>query len=84
MKHRRSSRRRSSSTRRSKRGLGTTPTYKTFLRSARNWEEFSSSKKRTVDRGLTYDEARRACQAYNKSRTPAQVRAGTKLEFEQE
>jgi hypothetical protein len=59
-------------------------TYCTFLRSCTSWEEFSSARKRIVDRGLTADEARRACKAYNASRSAAQVRRGTKKEWESE
>jgi hypothetical protein len=59
-------------------------TYKTFKRSATGWESFSSARKITVDRGLTYDEARRSCENFNKNRTAAQIRKGTKLEFTQE
>ena len=55
--------------------------YRTFKRSCRNWSEFGSARKTTVDRDLTGDEARRACDAYNSSRTAAQIRRGTKMEF---
>lgn len=58
--------------------------YKTFKRSARNFAEFASARKITVDTGLTIDEARRACDAYNETRTPAQIRKGSKLEFTEE
>jgi len=60
------------------------PTYRTFKRSCKNWKEFGKARKITVDRGLTYDEARRACEAFNNNRTPAQERKGTKMEFEAE
>lgn len=56
-------------------------TYRTFIRSVRNWREYSTARKTTVDRGLTIDEARRACDRFNESRTPQQVRKGTKMEF---
>jgi hypothetical protein len=56
-------------------------TYRTFKRSATSFERFSAARKITVDRGLTYDEARRACVAWNAERTAAQIRKGTKLEF---
>lgn len=59
-------------------------TYRTFKRSARNFREFSSRRKRTVDRGLTYDEARRACENYNKGRTASEKSRGTMMEFEAE
>ncbi|MDO8597530.1 MAG: hypothetical protein Q7R45_13015 [Sulfuricaulis sp.] len=55
--------------------------YKTFLRSANSFEEFARARKITVDRGLTEEEARRACSRYNDNRTPAQIRKGTKLEY---
>lgn len=56
-------------------------TFKTFKRSATNFTQFAAARKITVDRGLTQDEARRACEAFNASRTPSQVRRGTKMEF---
>lgn len=61
------------------------PTYRTFMRTASSFPTFSKAKKRTVDRGLTLDEARRACSRYNQNdRTPAEVRRGTMMEFERE
>lgn len=59
-------------------------TYRTFTRSARNWDEFRTARKQTVDRGLSLDEARRACEAFNSSRSPSDTRRGTKMEFEAE
>lgn len=47
-------------------------------------DKFARARKITVDTGLTIDEARSACEAYNNNRTPAQIRKGTKMEFEQE
>lgn len=55
--------------------------YKTFKRSARNWQEFTSARKITVETGLTYEQARQRCEEFNNNRTPAQIRKGTKLEF---
>ena len=55
--------------------------YKTFKRSATNWKEFGRARKITFDTNLTYDEARRQCDDFNASRTTAQKRRGTKLEF---
>jgi len=55
--------------------------YYTFLRSVKSWEDFSSARKITVDTGLTYDEARDRCQAYNANRTRRQINKGTKMEF---
>lgn len=59
-------------------------TYRVFTRSARNWNEFSSARKVTKARGLTYAEAQRYCREWNESRTPAQIKRGTKAEFEQQ
>jgi hypothetical protein len=55
--------------------------YKTFKRSCRNWQEFASARKITVDKGLTYAQAQEACQRWNASRSSAQIKVGTKLEF---
>lgn len=58
--------------------------YKTFKRSCTNWQTFASARKITDERGLTYEEAKRRCEFWNSTRTPAQIRRGTKLEFTQE
>lgn len=55
--------------------------YTVFRRSARNLEQFARARKVVVRRNLTLEEARRLCADYNQPRTPAQVHAGTKLEF---
>ena len=55
--------------------------YKTFKRSCTDWKSFGSARKTTVDTGLSCDEARQKCEAYNNNRTSAQIRKGTKLEF---
>lgn len=55
--------------------------YKTFKRSAMSWETFASARKITVETGLTYEQARERCAAYNANRTARQIRKGTKLEF---
>lgn len=59
-------------------------TYRTFLRSARNFEEFASAEKIEQEGGLSYSEARERCTEYNANRTEAEIEAGTKLEFEEE
>ena len=59
-------------------------TYKTFLRSCTNWQEFSSARKITQDTGLSFEEARERCQEYNDNRNAAQIRKGTKMEFTRE
>lgn len=58
--------------------------YRTFKRAARNWEEFSKAEKIEVDTGLTFTEAREACQEFNDNRTEAESEAGLKMEFEEE
>ncbi len=58
--------------------------YRTFKRSARNWEELASARKVTDQRGLTFEQAKERCAQWNKARTHAQVVRGTKLEFEQD
>lgn len=55
--------------------------YTTFLRSCRNWREFAQAEKIIQDTGLTYEEAREACQQYNANLNESQQEAGTKLEF---
>lgn len=59
-------------------------TYKTFKRSCNSFKEFASARKIVVDKGLTKAEAIRQCQQFNNSRTAAQIRRGTKMEFTQE
>ena len=56
--------------------------YRTFKRSARNWQEFSSARKMTEERGLTYTQASERCKQFNANLTPRQRARGTKLEFE--
>ena len=55
--------------------------YKTFKRSATNWRTFGSSRKITVDTGLSMEEARERCKQFNDNRTPRQIKKGTMLEF---
>ena len=59
-------------------------TYRTFIRSARNFEQFASARKRPDRRGLTYAEAVQRCAAFDRERTSRQVSNGTKMEFERE
>lgn len=56
-------------------------TYRTFLRSARNFEEFAKARKKTVRQGLSLSDARAMCEEYNRNRTEAEIRKGTKMEF---
>lgn len=58
--------------------------YKTFKRSATNWEEFATARKVTVEIGLTEEQARERCDRFNENRTSAQIRKGTKLEYTKE
>ncbi|MDE2097020.1 MAG: hypothetical protein KGL39_07225 [Patescibacteria group bacterium] len=58
--------------------------YRVFRRTAANFEEFAKARKVTQERGLTWDQARRMCDEFNNNRTAAQVRNGTKFEFERE
>jgi len=55
--------------------------YTTFLRSCRNFREFGSAEKHIQDEGLTFEEAREACQEFNSHLSEAQQEAGTKMEF---
>jgi hypothetical protein len=59
-------------------------TYRTFLRSCRNWQEFANTPKIEQDTGLTLQEAREACKDFNDNRTESERENGTKLEFEAE
>jgi len=59
-------------------------TYRTFIRSARNFAEFANADKIEQDNGLSHDEAYLACQDFNSHRTEAEIEAGTKMEFERE
>lgn len=56
--------------------------YKTFKRSATNWETFARNRKITQSTGLTYSQAKAECEAYNKNRTARQIRKGTMMEFD--
>lgn len=58
--------------------------YRTFKRSCTNWKQFARARKITEDTGLTYEQALARCEAFNNSRTAAQIRRGTKLEFERQ
>jgi hypothetical protein len=56
-------------------------TYKTFLRSSTNWQEFFGRRKMTQETGLSYEQARERCQTYLKNRNSRQIKKGTMLEF---
>lgn len=56
--------------------------YRTFKRSANSFEEFATARKITVSRNVSWEEARRQCDEFNDNRTAAQIKRGTKLEFE--
>ena len=59
-------------------------TYRTFKRSCRNWQEFTTARKIHHIGNLTYAEAQEVCKQYNDNRTARQIAKGTKLEFERE
>lgn len=59
-------------------------TYRTFLRSANNLEEFSKAEKIEQETGLDYSEARVSCANFNNNRNQNEIDAGTKMEFEEE
>lgn len=59
-------------------------TYRTFLRTAKNFEEFSKAEKIEQETDLSLDEAREACKDFNSNRTETEIDNGTKLEFEEE
>lgn len=63
---------------------GDSVTYRTFIRSARNWQEFAHNPKITEDTGLTYTEAVDRCREFRENRTEHQIEMGTLLEFERE
>ncbi len=56
--------------------------YRVFKRSSTNWKEFARPRKITVRRDVTLEEAKKMCEEFNNIRTAAQIRAGTKMEFE--
>lgn len=58
--------------------------YRVFKRSATNWKEFARARKITIARNVDGTTARQMCEEFNSSRTPAQVKRGTKMEFEAE
>jgi len=58
--------------------------YRTFKRSAKNWEQFARARKITVQTGLTYEQAREMCRDSNDNRTQQQIHNGTKMEFERQ
>lgn len=58
--------------------------YRVFKRSCRNWDEFAHARKFTQVRGVSYSRARELCDRWNATLTKAQVRRGTKFEFESE
>jgi hypothetical protein len=59
-------------------------TYFVFERSARGWEDFERADKRTIQEGLSQQEARAFCKDFNDHRSPLQIEAGTKWEYQAE
>jgi hypothetical protein len=58
-----------------------TKMFKAFKCSANSFEELVNARKITACRNLTESEARRFCRNFNTSRTPSQIRRGTKMEY---
>ena len=58
--------------------------YRTFLRSATSFEDWSSAEKTTVEEDLTLEQAIEDCKVFNRSRSQSEIASGTKLEFELE
>jgi hypothetical protein len=59
-------------------------TYTVFKRSATDFQSFAKARKIIQRRGLSVEDARKMCNDFNDNRTAAQIRTGTKLEFERE
>lgn len=57
--------------------------YRVFKRSARSFQEFARARKIEMARGFTYEEAQAYCARWNEERTSAQIKRGTKAEFEE-
>ena len=57
----------------------------TFTRSHRkDGKPGWTTRRRTGESGLTFSEAKRACDAYNADRSAAQIKAGHMMEFDRE
>lgn len=56
--------------------------YRVFKRSCNNWQQFGAARKITEATGLTLEQARDMCKAFNENRSRSQIRRGTRLEFE--
>lgn len=57
-------------------------TFYTFIRSCTSFETMARARKKICERGLTRDQARQRCDNYNRNLTPAQIKKGTKMEFD--
>ncbi len=55
--------------------------YQTFTRTAASFEDFPVAEKRVIERDLSFEEALENCRQFNDNRTPAERKAGTKMEF---
>jgi len=55
--------------------------YTTFIRTAKNFEDFANAEKEIVEEGLTAEKARELCDTFNRTRSEAEKEAGTKMEF---
>ena len=56
--------------------------YRTFRRSATGWDSFTTARKYHDANWATIEAARDRCERFNENRTAAQIRRGTKMEFE--
>ena len=57
--------------------------YKTFLRTANSFEEYSRGEKIEQEIDLTFQEAFSSCSAFNKNRTEEEIDSGLKMEFDE-
>lgn len=56
--------------------------YRVFKRSAKSFEEFAKARKITVTFNVSLERAKQLCDYHNSRLTSAQIRKGTKFEFE--
>lgn len=59
-------------------------TYRTFIRSCNNFEQFARARKITQERGLSLEQARERCRQYNDNLNSRQRAKGTRMEFTRE
>jgi hypothetical protein len=59
-------------------------TWRVFLRSATNFQEFATNPKKHITSGISRSAALSICRAFNEHRGPEEIEKGTKMEFEME